>query len=450
MAMKIPHFASRLLRHLLIAVLALAASTVHAQRDKEQATGAIDAATFDKLMKAQELTEAGKHDQALAELDQLKGRRLNNYAQAQMWNFYAFIYANQEQYRKSIEAYQKVIAQQGAPEGLKQQAKYTIAQLYFQLEDYQACIRFMTEWLKEVDKPTPTAHIMLAQAYYQAEQYDPALRNVEAAIKLENQAGKPLQESWLRLLAALYYAKNDYARTAQVYEKLIQLYPKTSYLKQLAGMYSELGDEIKRLAVYDAVYEHGALDKESEVLNLAYMFLGQGMPYKAGKIIEAGMASGVIEKSGKNIETLANAWAAASEHKKAIPALMQAAQQSDKGLLYARLAGVHFDAGNYAEAAEAANKADQKGGLKDAGGNLILMGMAYFNQKQYEDALQAFRRAKQHKRNFADAAKWEEYTASELQRIRALEKARFELRERTEQTLEDEENREGAIRMRED
>lgn len=438
-----------ILRLLVAALLAISAGTVHAQRDKEQATGAIDAATFERLMKAQELTEAGRHDQALAELDQLKGRKLNDYAQAQMWNFYAFIYANQERYRQSIDAYQKVVAQPGAPEGLKLQAKYTIAQLYFQLEDYQACIRFMNEWLKEVEKPTPTAHIMLAQAYYQAEQYDPALRNVEAAIKLENEAGKPLQESWLRLLAALYYAKSDYARTAQVYEKLIQLYPKTSYLKQLAGMYSELGREMKRLAVYDAVYEHGALGQESEVLNLAYMFLGQGLPYKAGKIIEAGMTQGTIDKSAKNIETLANAWAAASEHKKAIPALTQAAQQSDKGLLYARLAGVYFDAGNYAEAAEAANKADQKGGLKDVGGNLILMGMAYFNQKQYEDALQAFRRAKQHKRNFADAAKWEEYTAAELQRIRALEKARFELQKRTEQTLEDEQNREGAIRMRE-
>ena len=100
------------------------------------------------------------------------------------------------------------------------------------------------------------------------------------------------------------------------------------------------------------------------MLNLAYMYLGQDVPYKAGKIIEAGMQQGLIEENLKNIETLANAWAQANEHHKAIPTLAQAAKLSDKGLLYARLAGVYFDLGDYAKATDAAKLADEKGGLK--------------------------------------------------------------------------------------
>lgn len=433
------------LRALALCVLLLVAAAAPAQ---QKATGAIDARTFDKLMKAQELAEKGQYDDALAELDQLKGAKLNSYATAQMFNFYAYIYASKNDYKKAIAAYQEVLKQEGAPEGLKLTAKYTLAQLYFQTEDYASCIRLMEEWLATAEKPTATAHIMLAQAYYQIEGYDKALSNVDAAIRLETEAGKPVQEAWLRLAAALHYAKNDYARTAQVYEQLLARYPKVMYLKQLAGMYSELGQDIKRLAVYDAVYEHGALKNESEVLNLAYMFLGQNMPYKAGRIIEIGMQQGLIEKSGKNIETLANAWAAASEHEKAIPALTEAAERSDKGLLYARLAGVYFDAGDYDKAAEAAIKADQKGGLKNEAGNLMLLGMAYFNSKKYEDALQAFRRAKQDKKMFADAAKWEEYTRGEIERIRALEKAKFELQQRTEEAIKAAEEKD-AVQMRE-
>ena len=408
--------------------------------------GAIDAKTFDALTKAQELAEAGKTADAIAVLDKLKSSdKLNSYAQSQMWNFYAFIYASNNQYKEAIGAYRRVLAQKDATEGLKSNAKYTIAQMYFQIEDYANCIRFMQSWLSEAEKPTPTAHIMLAQAYYQTEKYDQALKNVNTAITLEQAEGKPINESWLRLKSALYFAKKDYKSTAQVYEQLIALYPKLSYMRQLAGIYSELGENKKRLAVYDAIYEHGGLTKETELLNLAYMYLGQDVPYKAGKIIETGLQKGQIEDNQKNITTLANAWAAANEHKKAVPALERAAQQSGDGLLYARLAGVHFNAGDFDEAVKAAKLADQKGGLKNPANNLMLLGMAQFNTKQFEGALQSFRRAKQDKSSFRSAAKWESYTTAELKRIRALEKAKFELEKRTEEALEADENNQDAI-----
>lgn len=410
--------------------------------------GAIDARTFEQLNKAQELAEQKQHAEALAVLDQLKGNdRLNSYARSQLWNFYAFIYASQEDYRKAIDAYQRVLKEEDATEGLKLTAKYTTAQLYFQLEDYDRCIQFMEDWLRTAEQPTPTAHIMLAQAYYQKANYDKALSNVDRAVSLEQAANKPVQESWLRLKAALYFSKQDYAKTASTYEDLIRLYPKASYMRQLAGMYSELGEDSKRLAVYDAVYEHGALSKENELMNLAFMWLGQDVPYKAGQIIEAGMAGGQIASSPKNVEALANAWAQANEHKKAVPALIKAAELSKDGLLYARLAGVYFNAGDYGEAAKAAVQADRMGGLRNASGNLMLMGMAYFNAGDYEPALQSFRRAKSDKGAFSSAAKWESYTLAEVERLRQLERAQTELKRRTEEALQAQENNVDAINI---
>lgn len=433
---------SRRVRPLIAALLLALPAAALAQK------GAIDAKTFDQLTKAQEFAEAGDYTRAISTLDTLKNSdSLNSYAKSQMWNFYAFIYASNEQYKQAIGAYRQVLAQKDATEGLKRNAKYTIAQMYFQIEDYDACIRFMNSWLKEIDQPTPTAHIMLSQAYYQTQRYDDALRHIDTAIGLERAEGKPIQESWLRLKAALYFGKKDYAETAKVYEELIAQYPKLSYMRQLAGIYSELGENSKRLAVYDAIYEHGALTKESELLNLAYMYLGQDVPYKAGKIIETGMQSGAIADNQKNVTTLANAWAAANEHKKAVPALERAAQQSDDGQLYARLAGVHFNAGDFPAATAAARKADQKGGLKNPANNLMLMGMAQFNTKDFEAALQSFRRAKQDKSVFAAANKWEAYTRAELERLRALAKAQRELEQRTQDALEADENNQDAINI---
>ena len=99
----------------------------------------------------------------------------------------------------------------------------------------------------------------------------------------------------------------------------------------------------------------------------------------------------------------------------------------------------------FAEAAKAAAKADQLGNLKSRSGNLMLLGMAYFNGGELEPALQAFRRAKQDRDSYAAAAKWESYTLTEIERLRAIERTRIELRKRTEEALEAQENNLDAI-----
>ena len=431
---------------LVIVLLPFTGDVLARKKDETKATGAIDAKTFEVLTKAQELAEADRYAEAIQTLDTIKhSDKLNSYARSQMWNFYAFIYASQEKYREAIGAYKKILAEVDAPDGLILTAKYTMAQLYFQLEDYQSVINFMEAWIREISKPTATAHIMLAQAYYQTKIYDPALNNLLKAIDIEKAQGKKVKENWLRMKAAIYFEKDDTKNTLKTYEELLHHYPSITYLRQIAGLHGELGNERKRLTTYEAIYLQGALKKESEVLNLAYMYLGQEIPYKAGKIIEAGMKQNLIKESPKNVETLANAWAQANEHKKAIPALRKAASLSDKGLLYARLAGVYFDAGDFKEAAESAKKANEKGRLKRKDNNLMLMGMALFNIKDFEGALQGFRQAKKSKKSFSDARKWERYTLSELERLRALEESKFILAKKTKETLESDESNVDAI-----
>ena len=439
---------AKIIKNTLIVLVALAGctSTLLAGRDDTKATGAIDARTFEVLTKAQELTQEGHYTQAISTLDSIKNSpRLNSYAKSQMWNFYAYIYASQEQYRQAIEAYKKLVNEADAPKGLQLTAKYTMAQLYFQLEDYAAVIQLMQAYLKEIDKPTSVAHIILAQAHYESRSFSAALKNLQQAISLERAEGKKIQENRLRLMAAIYLELNDTENALKTYQQLVRAYPKIIYLKQIAGLHGALGNERMRLKTYDAIYTHGALKAESEVLNLAYMYLGQDIPYSAGRIIESEMNKDVIQANRKNVETLANAWAQANEYKKAIPALERAARLSDKGMLHARLAGVHFDAGDFAKAARAASTADRKGGLKSRSNNQMLLGMALFNIKQYEGALQAFRQAKQNRKSFRDARKWETYTLAEIERLRALAQSKFKLKEKTQQALQANENNVEAI-----
>ena len=417
------------------------------KKDETRASGAIDAKTFEVLTAAQEQTKLGKYAEAIALLDSIRESRekLNSYARSQMWNFYAYIYASQEQYRKAVDAYLNILAEVDAPEGLKLNSKYTLAQLYFQLEDYDAVIDFMGRWLGEVEQATATAYIMLTQAHFHKGSFDASLSNLDKAIAIEREQGNRIKESWLRLKIAIFFEQKNIRNVLNGYKELMTYYPRISYLRQIAGLYSEMEQERRRLTAFDAVYLSGNMVKQEDLLNLAYMYLGQEIPYKAAKIMEKAINEGKIQPTLEHISNMANAWAQANEHKKAIPALQKAAKLSDKGILYARLAGVHFDAGDFKKAAEAARQAAKKKGLKRADNNQMLLGMALFNSKRYEEAIQAFRQAKKSPQRFAAARKWEQYTLNEIERLRALEAGRLQLAEETRKTMEDDKSDEDII-----
>ena len=57
-----------------------------------------------------------------------------------------------------------------------------------------------------------------------------------------------------------------------VLEELIHEYPKDSYVLTLAGVYSELGETKKQLALTEALYEKGYIDGKSHAVNLANLY----------------------------------------------------------------------------------------------------------------------------------------------------------------------------------
>ncbi len=402
---------------------------VSAQEEGMAPVGAIDARVFEVLSAAQQDAEAERYAEALARLDGLESDALNSYARSQLWNFRGYIHASQGRYQAAITAYRKVLAETDAPQALKQAAQYTLAQLYFQTEAYAQVIAQLQEWLAEVAQPATMAYIMLTQAYFETGRHADALRSLDQAIRIERAAGRPVKEDWLRMKVAIHFQRDDLPEVLAAYRELMRHYPRISYLRQIAGLHGELGGELQQLAFFDAVYQHGALDSERDLLNLAYMYLGREVPYKAGRIIEQGMAQGRIVATPRNIDILASAWVQANEYKKAIPVLENAARDAGDGRLYARLAGVHFNAGDYARAAQAARRAQQKGGLEQADSNRILLGTALFNIEKYEAALQVFRQAKRSDRHFADARKWERHTLNAIRHRQLLEQSELPMQE---------------------
>jgi tetratricopeptide (TPR) repeat protein len=403
----------------------LAMAAQNAPAEKTRKTPALRNEVYEQLAEAQELSEAGNVNEAIKVLDKLRGsqgrRALNSYELANMYNFYAFAYYQQEQYGKTIEAYRKVLEQPDIPLAMETATYYSLAQLYFVTENYEQAISYLKDWFSMAENPQPDAYVLLAQAYYQTRQYDPALRNIEKAMALARQKGKQPRENWFLLQRVLYYDKGDMKKVASVLEELLRRWPKKEYWTQASGIYGELKNEDRQLAALETAYVAGMLSREQELLNMAYLYLGADTPYRAAKVLEEAIEKKQIAATSRNYELLGSALRSSQELERAIPAMAKAAELSDSGELWATLANIYLDSDNFAGAADAARTALRKGQLRRPDSARIVLGMALFNLDKLPEAREQFVQAAQDQRSEKVASDWIKYLDNEVQRRESLQ-----------------------------
>ncbi len=383
-------------------------------------TPALRNKVYEKLAAAQEAAEAKDFNEAASILDDMISsggkNALNSYELANVYNLYAFIYYSREDYPKALQAYENVVAQPDIPLAMEINTKYTIAQLYFVQEQWQRGIDALLDWFAMTDKPNANSYVLLAQGYYQVKDYDKALSNVEKAINMYTSDGKVPKEQWYNLARFLYFEKNDVDKTVQVLEELLKYYPKKDYWVQISHMYGEQKKEGKQLAAMDTAYVQDMLTRGPEQVTMAYLYLNAEVPYKAAKVMDKGLKSGSIAATSKNYEITGSAWRQAQELDKAVVAMEEAAAKSDDGELYARLGNIYLDSDQFKKAITAINKGLARGGVKRPDTARLVLGMAYFNDKQYDKAREAFKAAGRDERSAKYSEQWLKYLETELDR----------------------------------
>ncbi len=401
----------------------LLAAPVMAQDDKKnerktKQTVAMSQQVYDSLTEIQALVEAEDMVSAQAAIAKLQGgkKKLSPYEAAQIWNLSGYAYYLSENYEEAIRSYGQVLAQPELPEALQQSTLKTMAQLYFTIENYQLALETIERLMAAVDEPAADVYMLQGQAYFQMGDFEKAIAPIKIAIDMYKSQGRVPRENWLLLLRVCYWELKDFPNMLIVLEELIEAYPKDTYVLTLAGVYSELGDTKKQLALTEALYEKGYIDGKSHAVNLANLYLLHGLPYKAAQVLEKEMAADNVEADVRNLRLLSQAWYSAREDKKAIPPLKQAASMSDDGELYIRLAQSYINLENWNDAAAAAQKGLTTGGLKRKDTANIMHGMALFNQKKLEQARRAFQAAGSDKRSARASSQWIKYVDSEIRR----------------------------------
>ncbi len=376
------------------------------------------------LTEAQECIEAEDLACARRLLQRVRDMRdLNAFEEATMWNFFAFLYAHEENYVEAIRAYESVLQHEDIPLGLEVGAINALTQLYYQEERFEDSLAMFDRWILYVENPPPDSFAFRAMILYQLRRFREGIPEVYRAIEVAQERGLELRERWYQLLQVFYYELEDFPSLINTLRVMVELWPKREYVISLAGFYGQEGDEVRQLAMFETAYEAGWLTRGTEVVTLANMHMQAGTPFKAARVLEKGLQDELVESTLQNWRLLAQAWQAAQDHEAALPALRRAADLSPDGNLDVELARSYQSLARWQECADNAREGIRKGDLRREDQAQSMLGTCLAEMQQYDAAERALVAAQRDERSRSYAQSMLRYVRTERDRRQAIEDA---------------------------
>jgi len=433
------HITERLARNFVFLILAslLACGAAYAQEDedntKTKQAQAVSKEVYDRIQKAQEQVDSKNYDEALRIIQALRSKdSLTEYERQNVLNYLGFIYYNMDRIQDAMRTYEEMLKIPSMEVQIRKQTVYTLAQLNTMEENYAKAIQMLDEYFKLEANPAPDPYILYAQNLYQLNRYTDMVRPIETAMEIARKRDQNVKEDWYVLLNFAYFQQENYTKLRDIQKILLVNWPKKRYWFSLAGAYTELGEEENLIYAYDAAHTQGLLDRESELVTMAQLYMQAEVPYKAAVLLDGEMKKGTIAKDGKNYRLLSQSWTLAQEDEKSIPALQEAARLGDEGDLFIRLANAFLNLDRYEECVSAARSGLQKGDLKSPDNAQITLGMCLYNQRKYRDAIAAFRDAAKTQRSQRIARQWISVIEADIQRDEQIRLAEAAARKQAE------------------
>ena len=405
------------MRYFLCVMLALA---MHPAWGREAVVG-MSEKVFKAIGEAQLLIDSGAYPEARIKLDKLLERsRLSSYERAHTLNLIGYTWYEQDKLGKARQSYVQALAEPRLPDSMQTNLLLTLGQVCLADEDYQTAESYLRRLMEIRGQDTPANKILLASALMGQGRYSEALKPLESALRVSLAKAEKPRESLLSMLASVHYEMKQFEEMRDIVSLLVEYYPREQYLMNLAALHGQLGDVPRQLALVESLLDDGRLQKQNHLTLLANLFLAEGRPHKAAVLLEMHMGTGTIEATVANLELLSQAWYNAADPVKALPPLEQAAELSDDGDLYLRVARLHMDAYDWSAAEKAARAALDKGGLRQEGQAWLVRGMAKVRLEQFNDARTLLERAAEFDDVSRYAEQWLAWMTTERERREAL------------------------------
>ncbi len=388
---------------------------------------------FTRINEVMELRDMEQFAEALEVLGEIKEDfdrdRLNDREKFVMWQFYANIYQIQEQYDEAIEAYEQILLLENLTQEQLEQTLFYVGSLYYVQEQFRQAIDQFNEYNQIALEPNEDVFFRIGTAHYQLEEFPEAIPFILRNMEILRSKGEDIPKNTYDLLRALYFNVEDYESAYQVLRESIVLFNDPDdwvLLPAVLGQIERFQEQAQSYYVTDSL---GYLDSDSQLVNLAAQLYNNDYPYGCARIMERGMADGIIEEDEGNLSFLSTCYQIAREDEKAAPPLERAAAMSDDGENYARLGRIYATMTEWEKSIDAFNTALEKGGIDRPDQVYLSMARSYMELNRYDEGIEAARNAMRDERSEDTGQTWVTVLTREKERYETLQRQRRDLAE---------------------
>ena len=419
----VPHMLSILMLSF-ISSLGLMSSNAHA------ANQSLSPKTYQALNDIQALLTDSKFAEVEEGLKDLEENLSPGFGLALTYQIHAQLFLAQGNSKQALSYFNKALALDAMKAGQAVSLATNVAQLYLADSQVDEAItvlqgRIEAAEKEKVNSTNSMAFITLGSAFQLQQNFKNAIIWLRQGIERSKQP----RENWLQMLMAAHYQIKQYPEAITVLDQLIAMNEtKEEYWLQQASLHQMLNKPKDALKVLQLANVRNILIKEDGLIILVQLLITEGVPERAGRILQDLIEKKKIEITEDNWKLLASAWLQSRERKQAIDAFIDAAEfslqtannslkESDQitgkqeaAKLYYRSAQLQFDESEFDAAASSFAKARELGLTgKKVGLSLLMQGNAYFELEEYQNAKVYFSKALEEPSSTNSAKAWLDY-----------------------------------------
>lgn len=384
------------------AVTLLAPAAQAAEQQKQQ--NRITTKEVAKPLKAaQEAMQKKQWDTALGEIRKAQAvDKKTPFEAYQIDEFMGYVLIQQKKFGEAAPVFERMLTSGLMPADQVDERTKTVAQLYFQIKDYNKAATWAKKWL-EKHPNTEDMSILLGQSQYLLNDYKSAAATMGNVVNNAEKAGRQPDENWIQIVMSSHFKLDNRDGIGDALKKMVRYYPKPEYWDNLLDIYrrKEGGDRLT-LGYYRLMNEVGVLKDKGDYVEMAQLAMDAGVPGEAQQVVEKGVQTSVLKSADKTEQgrydrLLAGAKKQSDLDKVSLAQLAKEAEKATQGQADVALGQAYLSYGDYDQAIAALERGIKKGGVLDVDEAQISLGIAYVKKGQKDQARQAFKAVKQGK-----------------------------------------------------
>ena len=413
-----------------VLIFSVISSLVFFSFNASAANQSLSPKTYQALNGIQALLSENKFSEVEEGLKDLEENLSPGFGLALTYQIHAQLFLAQENSSQALIYFNKALDLEAMKAVQAVSLATNVAQLYLADSQIKEAITVLQARIEAAEKESmgstnSMAYITLGSSFQLKQDFKNAIIWLKQGIARSKQP----RENWLQMLMAAHYQLKQYTDAIEVLDQLIVINEtKEEYWLQQASLHQLLNKPKDALKVLQLANVRNILVKEDGLIILVQLLITEGVPERAGRILQQLIEQEKIELTEDNWKLLASAWLQSRERKQAVEAFINAAEfalltadnlsnesdlikaKQEAAKLYYRSAQLQFDESDYKGAITSFTQARELGLVgKKVGLSLLMQGNAYFELEDYQNAKVYFSKALEEPSSTNSAKAWLDY-----------------------------------------